>query len=99
MELATYVKGSNKHTNADVLDGCFFRGKEICVLFSSHFLWRLFLHFFRLGNWLEWIDAMHLPTQGGAVAGDDSQVFARFVGGASFEAWASIESNPYRDFV
>ena len=29
---------------------------------------------------------MHLPTQGGAVAGDDSQVFARFVGGASFEA-------------
>ena len=60
LELATYVKGTNKHTNADVLDGRFFRGKEICVLFSSHFLWQ-FLLFFRLGNWLEWMPWCHAP--------------------------------------
>ena len=75
-----------------------FRGKEIGVLFSSHFVEILLFFAWGIG-WSGCHDAMHLPTQGGAVAGDDSQVFARFVGSASFEAWASVESDPYRDFV
>ncbi len=50
--------------------------------------------------WLDFVgvDAMHLPKtpapQGGAIAGDDSQVFARFVGGTSFKAGQPFQQQP-----
>lgn len=84
LELATYVKGMN-HTIMPMF--FFFFGARRCV-FSIYFLHKNYGNF---SNFFRWrgigLATGAFSPQGGAVAGDDSQVFARFVGGASFEAW------------
>lgn len=41
MELATYVKGMSKHTNADVLDGCFSGQGDLCAISPIFFAWEI----------------------------------------------------------